>query len=125
MLMLMTGVSGGDEMRDLHWGMFSKRVNAAGDVLFWVWDPNTFSEKNHDGGIRDFRHQRACSHIEYFRDGRPKHLNPGLLFEKYHDSMPPEWTNAEFKNPLFPKPLSKKKYDGVSVARKHCAAAIG
>ena len=32
MLMLMTGVRGGEEMRDLHWGMFSRKVNEAGDL---------------------------------------------------------------------------------------------
>ena len=34
MLMLMTGVRGGEEMRDLHWGMFSKKVDNEGNLLY-------------------------------------------------------------------------------------------
>ena len=107
MLMLMTGVRSGDEMRDLHWGMFSKRVNRAGDVLYWIWDPNTSSEKNHDGGIRDFRHHRPSCHIEYFKDGRPVYANPGTLFQKYHDAT---WLDkSRVEKCSFPKTFDKKE----------------
>ena len=95
--------------------MFELVHDENGRPLYWVYNPNLRSEKNHDGGIRNFRSIRGTTHIEFFHDGRPERQNPELIFQRYYDAMPKNYVKPELDNPLFPKPLGDSRGPNLSI----------
>ena len=80
-LMLLTWIRGGQELRNLHFGMF-KKVSEK-DGYYYRFDPNSQKEKNHSGGLTDFRKKRETVNIEFLEAEVSVAKNPGRVFNIY------------------------------------------
>ena len=111
-LMHLAGPRGGDELRSLHFGMFSQVKGRDGTPTHWVFDQSVEIEKSRSGGIRSFKNKRESINIEYFNNQNVLWKNPGLIVEKYFNAMPKGLIEKSKRSPLFPKPLATFKPDG-------------
>ena len=85
--MLQLGNRGGKELREMHWGKFSKQFDNENGNYFEV-DPMTQgSFKNYTGGLKDFRRKRPK--IQIFNDDTVDDcFNPYKVIQTYIGMLP-------------------------------------
>jgi len=107
-LMLQLGNRGGEELRRMHWGQFSKKFDDENGKYFYFDPMAQGSFKNYTGGLKDWNKKRAG--VEVFNNESVDDcFNPYRVFETYIGMLPKDWTVPSKGNPIFLTPLSAVK----------------